>query len=135
MVAKSKAEPGDAVRLDRWLWTARFFKTRSLAAAAAAGGKVHVGGTRAKRARLVHVGDELRIRKGPYQYVVIVRGLSEHRGPPADAAQLYEETAESRQARERLALELRAQPTFEFKGRGKPSKKERRMLDRWRTDR
>lgn len=130
-----RSDPGDAVRLDRWLWAARFFKTRSLAAAAIAGGKVHVGGTRVKRARLVHVGDELRIRKGPYQYVVIVRGVSARRGPPADAARLYKESAESRHAREHLALELRAQPTLRFKGKGRPTKKERRTLDRWRTER
>src|SRR5207253_10368827 len=79
---------GSHVRLDRWLWAARFFKTRALAAAAVGGGKVEVGGARAKRAKHLVVGDRLRIRRGPFEYVVVVRALSEHRGPPAAAAAL-----------------------------------------------
>src|SRR5213592_2937603 len=85
---------GSRVRLDRWLWAARFFKTRALAAAAIGGGKVAVGGARAKRAKLLAVGDRLRIRRGPFEYRVVVRALSEHRGPPATAAALYVEDVE-----------------------------------------
>src|SRR2546429_9906139 len=94
---------GSRVRLDRWLWAARFFKTRVLAAAAIGGGKVEVGGARAKRAKLLAVGDRLRIRRGPFEYRVIVRALSQHRGSPATAAALYVEAAGGKRLRERLA--------------------------------
>src|SRR5919204_6847947 len=76
--------PGEHLRLDKWLWAARFFKTRSLAAEAIAGGRVQVNGERAKRARPVHVGDEIHIRQGPYCHRVVVRELSARRGPAAD---------------------------------------------------
>ena len=82
-------EPDDGrVRLDKWLWAARFFKTRSLAADAIAGGKVQVNGDRAKRSRPVQVGDEIRVRLGPYEHLVTVRALSARRGPAAQAAEL-----------------------------------------------
>src|SRR2546425_692791 len=110
---------GSRVRLDRWLWAARFFKTRALAAAAIGGGKVEVGGARAKRAKLLAVGDRLRIRRGPFEYRVVVRGLSEHRGPPAAAAALYEEDAEGRRLRERLAEQLRGAPSLRDEGKGR----------------
>jgi len=89
----------DSVRLDRWLWAARFFKTRSLAAAAAAGGKVQVNGARAKPAKTLQVGDRVLVRKPPVEYQVVVRGLSAHRGPAPQAAQLYAEDEGSRKAR------------------------------------
>lgn len=127
--------PASAVRLDRWLWAARFFKTRSLAAQAADGGKVHVNGQRVKRSRQVTVGDELRIRKPPFEYRVIVRGLSEHRGPAKQAQQLYEETAASQRARERLRLQLRYQPTVTYEGKGRPTKKQRREIERLKRNR
>src|SRR2546427_239837 len=107
---------GSRVRLDRWLWAARFFKTRALAAAAIGGGKVEVGGARAKRAKLLAVGDRLRIRRGPFEYRVVVRGLSEHRGPPAAAAALYEEDAEGRRLRERLCGAPRGAPSLPHGG-------------------
>lgn len=120
----------ESVRLDKWLWAARFFKTRSLAAKAVTGGKIQVNGRRPKRASMLHDGDRVRIRKGPFDFHVIVRRLSEHRGPASEAVTLYEETAESVQARERLALLRKAAPTFEFRDRGRPSKRERRQLQR-----
>ena len=83
------------VRLDKWLWAARFFKTRALAAEAVEGGKVQVNGERPKRARPLQLGDQVRIRLGPYEHTVEVRDLSAHRGPAARAAELYEETAAS----------------------------------------
>ena len=83
------------VRLDKWLWAARFFKTRALAATAIETGKVEVNGERAKRAKALQVGDSLRIRIGPYNHIVTVRALSENRGPAPVAAKLYEETEES----------------------------------------
>lgn len=120
------------VRLDKWLWAARFFKTRSLAVDAIEGGKVQVNGERAKRAKGVQPGDLVRVRIGPYEHEVAVRGLSERRGPASEAAKLYEETEASRAAREKLAVQLRSVThDFAFE-RGKPSKKERRDLDRFR---
>jgi ribosome-associated heat shock protein Hsp15 len=140
-MARQLSEPdGDAegpgrVRLDKWLWAARFFKTRSQAAEAIEGGKVQVGGERAKRAKLVQAGDELRIRLGPYEHHVVVRAVSERRGPATVAAELYEETAASRAAREAVAAQLKASgPLFGY-GQGKPSKKDRRAIDRLRQGR
>jgi ribosome-associated heat shock protein Hsp15 len=118
------------VRLDRWLWAARFFKTRGLAAQAIAGGKVHLNGRRPKRARTVHVADTVRIRKGPYEYLVVVRGLSERRGPAPEAQQLFEETAASRRARDVVTAQLKVAGTTTFRGKGRPTKKERRDIER-----
>ena len=97
-------DPEDRTRVDKWLWAARFYKTRSLAAEAIAGGKVQVNGERVKRAKPLQVGDEVRIRQGPYEHQVVVRELSNHRGPATRAAELYEEKPASRAAREALAL-------------------------------
>ena len=79
----------DRVRIDKWLWAARFFKTRSLAAQAVAGGKVHINGARIKPARMVQAGDELRIRRGEVEFVVIVQDVAEKRGPAKEAQLLY----------------------------------------------
>jgi len=125
---------GSRVRLDRWLWAARFFKTRALAAAAIGGGKVEVSGARAKRAKQLAVGDRLRIRRGPFEYIVVVRALSEQRGPPAAAATLYVEDAEGRRARERLAEQLRLAPSLRYEGKGRPTKKERREIEKLRGE-
>jgi ribosome-associated heat shock protein Hsp15 len=121
----------DRVRLDKWLWAARFFKTRSLATEAVAGGKVEVNGERAKPAKAVKAGDEIRLRLGPYEHVLIVRQLGERRGPASVAQTLYEETQASREARERLATQLKmAPPTFVYEEKGRPTKKDRRDLSR-----
>lgn len=116
----------DGVRLDKWLWAARFFKTRRLAVEAIEGGKVKLEGARAKPAKEIRVGNELAVRKGPYEHVVVVRGLSERRGPATEAQALYEETTASLAARERLQAELKAVslPTPE----GRPNKRDRRRL-------
>ena len=130
----SADDADDRVRLDKWLWAARFFKTRALAAEAIAGGKVEVNGDDVKRARPVRVGDRIRVRLGPYEHHVTVLALSGRRGPAAEAALLYEESAESREARERLAWQLKhAAPTFDYE-KGKPTKKERREWERWKGD-
>jgi len=118
------------VRLDKWLWAARFYKTRTLAAEAIAGGKVQVNGDRAKRARPVDVGDEIRVRQGPYEHRVVVRELAERRGPASQAAGLYEETAESREARERMALQLKTMHSAFVPERGRPTKRDRREIER-----
>jgi len=124
------SDPG-RVRLDKWLWAARFFKTRSLAADAISGGKVDVNDERAKRARPLQVGDRVSVRQPPFETHIVVRALSEHRGRAADAARLYDETAASRTARETLAAQMRALPTMAYEA-GRPTKKDRRLLDRWR---
>jgi ribosome-associated heat shock protein Hsp15 len=118
------------VRLDRWLWAARFFKTRALAAAAVAGGKVHVNGTRAKPAKQLQAGDALRVRVGPYEWLITVRGLSERRGPPKTVAVLYDESPEGRAARERRAEQHKIAPAPAYQGKGRPTKKERREIER-----
>jgi ribosome-associated heat shock protein Hsp15 len=120
------------VRLDKWLWAARFFKTRSLAADAVETGKVEVNGERAKRAKHLQVGDSLRIRLGPYHYVVKVRALSERRGPAAVAATLYEENAEGRRAREAMQLQVKAAQSVPGYDRGRPTKKDRRDIEKLR---
>ena len=118
------------VRLDKWLWAARFFKTRSAAADAVDGGKIDIAGERAKRSRLVQAGDVIVIRRPPYEQHLVVRGVSETRGPAKEAVLLYEETTESREARERLAYQLKNAPTLTFEGTGRPTKRDRREIDR-----
>ena len=129
-------ESDDRVRIDKWLWAARFFKTRSLATDAVAGGKVELNGERAKPSKLVQIGDELRLRLGPYEHVLLVRGLGERRGPAAAAQALYEEREESRVAREKLVAQLRVAPAgFVYEEKGRPTKKDRRELERLRDRR
>jgi ribosome-associated heat shock protein Hsp15 len=119
----------DRVRLDKWLWAARFFKTRSQATEAVDGGKVEVNGARAKPAKDIKVGDELRIRLGPYEHHVVVRALSDKRGSASMAHALYEETPESIAAREKLREDHRLAPAmFVFEDKGRPTKKDRRAL-------
>lgn len=121
------------VRLDKWLWAARFFKTRALAVEAIDGGKVQVGGDRVKRAKLVQIGDRISIRLGPYEHVVEVRGLSERRGPAAAAVLLYAETAESLKERERVAFQLKAAHVlFVPDTNERPTKRDRRRLEEFR---
>ena len=122
----------EKVRLDKWLWAARFFKTRSLAAEAIESGKVEVNGERAKRAKQVQAGDSVRVRLGPYFHLVNVLGTSERRGPASAAALLYEEDAESRKTRENLQAQMKAaQPFFGYDA-GRPTKKERRAIEKLR---
>lgn len=130
-------DSGPGVRIDKWLWAARFFKTRSQAGTAVTGGLAHLNGDRVKRAKAVKVGDTVRITKGPYEFVVMVRALGQRRGPASEAAKLYEETEESRVERERIAeerrLEREAAPppsAMKYLGKGRPTKKDRRAMAR-----
>ncbi len=120
------------MRLDKWLWIARLMKTRSAAAEAVSGGKVHLNGRAVKPSREVGPGDELEITRGALRQTVVVRGLAPRRGPASEAALLYEETPESVAARERYAEQRRlaaeTQPDFG----GRPTKRDRRRLDRTR---
>jgi ribosome-associated heat shock protein Hsp15 len=120
----------DKVRLDRWLWAARFYKTRSQAAEAVAGGKVHVNDERPKRAKLIGVGDRVRVRHGPFDFLVAVTGLAERRGSAKDAATLYEEDPAGKAARVKLAEQLRVAPPPAFDGKGRPTKRDRREIER-----
>lgn len=129
---RAQGGTGARVRLDKWLWAARFFKTRSAAAQAVDGGKIDVNGERAKRARVVRVGETVTIRRPPYELQVLVRGLAELRGSAAVAALLYEETAASKETRERLAYQLKNAPTLSFEGGGRPTKRDRREIERVR---
>ena len=119
------------MRIDKWLWAARFFKTRSLAQAAIAGSKVKVNDERVKPAFDLKVGDAVVVRVGDYEWRVVVKGLSEKRGPAVQARLLYEETPESKTERERR-MDIRrfsGEPAAARKGR--PTKKERRDLEDW----
>jgi ribosome-associated heat shock protein Hsp15 len=120
------------VRMDKWLWTARFFKTRALAAKACELGRVTSNGQPAKSARPVRLGDLLQVKNegGDFQVEVLI--LSDIRGPAAVAQTLYKETEASRTERLRLAEERKAMPRFEPIFAGKPSKRNRRILDRFR---
>jgi len=120
----------EKVRLDRWLWAARFFKTRAVAAAAVAGGKVQVNGARAKPAKQVQEGDALRVRIGPYDWFVTVRAVTGRRGSARDAQLLYDESPQGRAARERLAEVHKIAPAPAFQGKGRPTKKQRREIER-----
>jgi ribosome-associated heat shock protein Hsp15 len=117
------------MRLDKWLWVARFFRTRRLAVEAVEGGRVSVNGERAKPAKELKIGDALAIRRPPFEHKVVVKGLALQRGSAAVAAQLFEETGESRARRTTLAAEMKALPQPRFPGR--PTKKTRRDYERW----
>ncbi len=123
--------PDTSVRLDKWLWAARFFKTRSAATEAVHGGKADVNGARAKAAHAIQPGDMVRLRVPPHEYEMLVTGLAERRGSAAAAAALYQETEVSRAQRERLREQLRLAPNFDF-SQGKPDKKQRRELRKLR---
>jgi ribosome-associated heat shock protein Hsp15 len=128
------ATDSEKFRLDKWLWAARFYKTRALAADAIAGGKVEVNGEKVKRAKPLKVGDQVRLRLGPYEHHLVVRALSARRGPASEAQGLYEETAESRAARELLSDRLKSAPPAFFYEKGRPTKKDRRDIVRHRRD-
>ena len=123
----------ETVRLDRWLWAARFFKTRSLAKAAVEGGKVHVEGQRVKPAKDVRVGQTLEIRRGATAQTVIIESLSEQRGPARVAQTLYAETPESVEARELSAARRRMERAGLTVPPTRPSKRDRRELKKLKS--
>jgi ribosome-associated heat shock protein Hsp15 len=122
----------ETIRIDKWLWAARFFKTRSIAADAVAGGKVQLHGTRTKPAKEIHIGDKLSVRRGPYEWVVVVRGLTPRRGPAKDAVLLYNETEESKRNRETIVAQMQFERPAHLQSiGGRPSKKARREIIRF----
>jgi ribosome-associated heat shock protein Hsp15 len=122
----------NGVRMDKWLWAARFFKTRSLAARACELGRIGSNGQPAKAAREVRTGDMLQVKNDTGDFQLEVLALSEMRGPAAVAQTLYRETEASRESRLRLAEERKSMPHFETLREGKPSKRDRRKIDRLR---
>jgi len=124
----------EAIRLDKWLWTARFFKTRKLAADAISGGKVHVNNQRAKPGKEVKPGTKLTITKDTYRWDVTIIALSSQRRSAKEAISLYEETAESLAKRQQQIIQQREQrELFDFSGQDhKPNKKERRLIHRFK---
>lgn len=132
MVAKPETSE-DELRVDKWLWAARFFKTRSAAAEAVRGGQVEVNGNRPKPARALAVGDLVRVRRGPVEQEVRVLGLSRRRGPAAEAAGLYEELPRSVAERERRAEQLRLEAQTGLRAPARrPGKKDRRAIVRFK---
>jgi ribosome-associated heat shock protein Hsp15 len=121
----------EPIRIDKWLWAARFFKTRSLAGAAVTGGKIDINGARAKPSRIMRLGDKLSIRRGPYEWTVVVKGLAKLRGPAPEAQLLYEEMEESIRKREMASAQLKLERPPEFHSPGRPSKKDRRAVLRF----
>lgn len=128
-------ESTDRQRVDKWLWAARFFKTRSIASDAIAKNRVRVGGQRIKASRTVRVGDSVQIEKPPYKFDVTVLGLNDQRRPAAEASLLYEESQQSIAARETMAANVRANYQMQagLAGSGKPTKKQRRQIIRFKN--
>jgi ribosome-associated heat shock protein Hsp15 len=121
----------ECLRLDKWLWAARFFKTRALATEAINGGHVHLNGSRVKPSRTVKTGDQLEIRRGREHFEVTVVALSERRGPASEAAQLYLESEESRHKREQFAEQQRLTAASDMAPQRRPDKKARRQIIRF----
>lgn len=120
-------------RIDKWLWAARFFKTRSLATEAVHGGRVHVEGVRVKPAREVRLGETISVTVGHETITVVVRGMADKRGSAAAAALLYEETRESREQRDLRREERRLARPLGADLEGRPSKRDRRRLEAFRA--
>lgn len=122
------------MRLDKWLWAARFYKTRSIASDAVDGGKVKLNGVAVKPAKEVKPGDRLHIRAGEQDWEIIVRALNEQRRPAPEARQLYEETPESAERRAQEAEMRRLAPMPGAEEKGRPTKRDRRQMVRWRGE-
>jgi len=127
--AGGAATSSERVRLDKWLWAARVYKTRTLASHAIDVGHVRAGDARVKPAHAIRVGDQVSIRKGAMTWLFVVTGLSDRRGSASDAAKLYAETPESQRAREQLALERKAADAAAPRYPGRPTKRDRRKLE------
>ena len=130
---KNNEKSDIAIRLDKWLWCARFYKTRNIAANALKTGKVTANGDRAKPSKTVKPGDKLNIRKGPYHYVITVLDLAKSRKSAAGAALLYEESPQSISQRELLTTQLKAEAALMPTTKGRPSKKDRRSIIKFKN--
>lgn len=126
------SEPLTKMRLDKWLWAARFFKTRTLAAEAVSGGKVHVDGRRVKPSKEIGVGSRIEITKEPYTFEITVTGLNPQRRPAKESALLYEESPESRARRQEEAARRRAEQAAFLQPAKRPNKRQRRQIHRFK---
>jgi ribosome-associated heat shock protein Hsp15 len=124
----------DRVRIDKWLWAARFFKTRALAQTAVAAGKVKLRGERIKPAKEIRIGDELAVRIGEFEWHIAVKEISGRRGPAAEASKLYTESEESRARRIAQIADRRVHGSVWGERKGRPTKRERRQIIRFRED-
>jgi ribosome-associated heat shock protein Hsp15 len=122
------------LRIDKWLWAARFFKTRGLAQTAVAGGKVKANGERVKPARAVAFGDRFSIRTGEFEWLITVKALSSQRGPAETARKLYEEDEAGRAQRLAQVADRRAHVSVWGERKGRPTKRERRQMERWKEE-
>ena len=122
-----------SVRLDKWLWAARFFKTRSVARDSVSGGKVHLNGNRVKPSRSISAGDELRIQRGEEEFIITVVEPSMRRGPATVARTLYEESEENRSRREKLAEERKLERQKHLTRERRPDKRQRRKIIRFKN--
>ncbi len=122
------------MRIDKWLWAARFFKTRGLAQTAVAGGKVKANGERVKPARAVAPGDRFSIRTGEFEWLITVKALSSQRGPAETARKLYEEDEAGRAQRLAQVADRRAHASVWGERKGRPTKRERRQMERWKEE-
>ncbi len=126
----------DGMRIDKWLWAARFFKTRTLASTAVSGGKVHLHNQRVKPARMVRVGDRLHIQRGSYQYCVDILSLNDKRRPASEACLMYRETEESQKRREQTASRIRMDRLAHGGySESRPDKRQRRHIVQFRRER
>jgi len=125
------ADPKGALRLDKWLWTARFFKTRHLAVEAINGGKVQVDGLRSKPGKTVQAGTRLLIHKGSLEWDLVIKAVSKQRRPASEAILLYEESEESRLRRQELVRQRRESGDTGQGAKGRPNKRDRRMIQRF----
>ena len=130
---KKNDKPEILIRLDKWLWCARFYKTRNIAANALKTGKITANGERAKPSKMVKAGDTLNIRKGPYSHVITLLGLARSRKSATGAALLYEESSESISERELVASRLKVEAALMPATKGRPSKKDRRSIIKFKN--
>ena len=127
-----KDNPADSMRIDKWLWAARFFKTRAQATAAIRGGKVHMNGSRVKPSHPLRAGDTLAIRKGPYRFEISVTALTAQRGPATVARKLYSESAASASERQELYRQRQLEGHSAHQRERRPDKRTRRLIHKFR---